>query len=135
MSLARVEAARAFIGRPFAHQGRTVHGMDCAGLLLLAERACGRELRDIDSYGRTPDAGRLLAAVEDNFGPALDRDPMPGDVLLMRFEREPQHLGIVGLMPYGENVLSLIHTYASQGRVLEMRLCEKWQRRIIGVYR
>lgn len=130
-----MEAARAFLGVPFMHQGRTVHGLDCAGLVWMAERACGRYPRDVKGYSRHPWKDGLRKAVEDHFGPPVDRDPQPGDVLLMRHTcQEPEHMGIVGLHPNGG--LSLIHSYAgnSAKRVVEVRLCDDWRSKILAVY-
>ena len=52
----------------------------------------------------------------------------PGDLLLMRFAREPQHLAVL----VGENI---VHAYANAGRCVEHRLDDAWSRRIVRVYR
>lgn len=130
---ALVAAARRYLGVPFRHRGRTSGGLDCAGLLVLSYRAHGVELPDIRIYGREPHRNGLVRAVEAGFGPALDRDPRPGDVLLMRFEEEPHHLGIVG--DYAHGGLSLIHAYGTAGKVVEHRLDDVWRGRIVAVYR
>lgn len=132
MNLARVAAARHFLGCPFEHQGRAVWGMDCAGLLVVTELALGRVLSETyQGYGRTPHAGRLRAAVAANFTP-VTRAPEPGDVVLMRLQREPQHVGIVG--DYGHGELSLIHSYSGVGQVVETILDDRWRRRILEVF-
>lgn len=136
MNLARVEAARTFIGVKFQHQGRTVHGLDCAGLLWLAERACGRDPPDVKGYSRHPWKDGLRAAVEGYFGPPVQRDLEPGDVLLMKHSRrdEPEHLAIVGIHPSGG--LSIIHAYAgnSARKVVETILDAPWRAKILAVY-
>lgn len=128
-----VDAARSYLGVPFRHRGRTSAGLDCAGLLVVAYRDLGIELPDIRIYGREPHKNGLVRAVEDGFGQPLGRAPEPGDVLLMRFEREPHHLGIVG--DYIHGGLSLIHAYGAAGRVVEHRLDAAWRARIVAVYR
>jgi cell wall-associated NlpC family hydrolase len=128
-----VAAARALLGVPFRHRGRTRSGLDCAGLLVLSYRAHGVELPDIRIYGREPHRNGLVRAVEAGFGPPVARGPEPGDVLLMRFEEEPHHLGIAGDYVYGG--LSLIHAYGTAGKVVEHRLDDLWRGRIVAVYR
>ena len=54
--------------------------------------------------------------------------PQAGDVLLMRFTGEPQHLAIYA----GPNI---IHSYQTVGKVCEHILDAKWARRIVRVYR
>jgi hypothetical protein len=53
----------------------------------------------------------------------------PGDVLLMRFTRHPQHLAIAGDRgaPF-----SLIHAYADAGVCVEHGVDAKWLRRIVA---
>jgi cell wall-associated NlpC family hydrolase len=55
-------------------------------------------------------------------------DMQAGDVLMMRFTGEPQHVGIYT----GD---TLIHAYESVGKVVEHRMDDKWLRRIVRVYR
>jgi uncharacterized protein YijF (DUF1287 family) len=69
----------------------------------------------------------------------LERVPtssmQPGDVVWIRFEREPQHLAIVG--DYVHGGLSLIHAYNGAGpsRVCEHRLDAEWRNRIVAAWR
>lgn len=142
MDTALVAAARGYLGAPFVHQGRLPAGMDCAGLLVLAYADCGRQLRDLSGYGRTPWRDGLEAALEDNFGPALpDGEKIePGDkLLILGRSGEPQHIAIAG--DYYLGGISLIHTRsdlfrgAERGRVTEHRLDERWAKLIFKVYR
>ena len=55
----------------------------------------------------------------------------PGDVLLMRFTRHPQHLAIVS--ERGEP-FSLIHAYADAGAYLDHGADVRWLRRIVAAY-
>jgi cell wall-associated NlpC family hydrolase len=121
-----VEAARKYLGCPYHHQGRSMHGIDCAGLLVAAYRDCGVELEDLPAYGREPWKDGLRAAVELNFH-KVDREPEPGDVLLLRWGREPSHLAIV-------TERGIIHSYASVGKVVETSYGLAWRNRTVGVY-
>lgn len=127
-----VTSARACLGTPFAHQGRVVGvGLDCAGLAVHAVRAAGVDVLDFSGYGRTPNKGRLAAALDAQ--PMLERvadiaDRAAGDILLMRFLGEPQHVGIC-------TGAGIIHAYESVGACCEHDLCSKWAARIVRVYR
>lgn len=122
-----VLAARAYLGCPFHHQGRTIHGLDCAGLLVLAYRDLGIELQDLPAYGREPWNDGLRECVERNFS-KVKGGGVPGDILLMRYRREPQHLAIA-------TEKGMIHAYATAGKVVETNIGPTWINRIVGIYR
>lgn len=132
MSEAIVTAARACLRTPFRHQGRHPgQALDCAGLVLVALRAVDADCRDVPGYGRNPAGHALEDALDAQ--PCLARVPsvadrQPGDVLLMRFGTEPQHLAICA----GETI---IHAYQQVGMVCEHRLADVWVARIVRVYR
>lgn len=122
-----VDAARAWLGTPFHHQGRAIEvGVDCAGVVVGVARALGIEVEDVAGYGREPHR-RLL---EQQLERQLLRVPAPkmGDVLLMRFAADPQHVAICA----GETI---IHAYSSVGRCVEHRYADVWRRRTVAVYR
>ena len=127
-----IAAARACLGTPFAHQGRVVGvGLDCAGLAVVAVRAAGVDVLDFAGYGRTPNKGHLAAAMDAQ--PMLERvaniaDREAGDIILMRFLGEPQHVGIC-------TGAGIIHAYEAVGTCCEHDLCAKWAARIVRVYR
>ena len=122
-------AARSFLGTPFRHQGRIPGlALDCAGLVVSVAKEIGADYIDRPGYSRNPSGGLLESALDDQ--PCLERvtDRQPGDVLLMRFSGEPQHLAIFT----GENI---IHSYEAVGKVCEHRLASVWAARIVRVYR
>lgn len=125
-----IAAARACLGTPFRHQGRLPgRGLDCVGLVVHAARAAGIELIDTPAYGRSPCRNMLQAALDAQ--PALVHvtDRQPGDLLLMRFAGEPQHLALLT----ADN--TIVHAYASIENVCEQRLAQVWAARIVRVYR
>ena len=130
---ALVSAARRYLGVPFRHRGRTSRGLDCAGLIWLGYADLGVVLPDVRIYGREPHRNGLVEAVGRALGSAVIGPLQPGDVLLMRFDREPHHLGVVG--DYAHGGLSLIHAYGTAGKVVEHRLDDLWRGRIVAVYR
>ena len=124
-----IAAARACIGTPFRHQGRIPGvALDCAGLIVAVAESVGADYIDHPGYGRNPANGLLESVLDEQ--PFLERvfDRQPGDVLLMRFSGEPQHLAICA----GD---TLIHSYEAVGRVCEHRLASVWAARIVRTYR
>lgn len=136
-----VDIAREWLGTPFLHQGRRKHiGCDCIGLMLGVMDEAGiwvdgvSPLKlDVPDYTMQPDGKRLKAALVRYLQPVPIDKMVPGHIALMRFEREPQHVGIIGDYQR-DNALSLIHCYQQAGKVVEHRLDSKWQRRIIAVF-
>lgn len=144
-----VTAARGWLGTRFAHQGRVKAtaqhkgGCDCLGLLVGVAKELGlrrregtalRALSDYDrtDYGHIPDGARLQFLLEEALVPVTVQEVEPGDILLFRFDGNPQHLAIVSDYPQG---LGIIHAYAEARKVIEHRLDEAWRGRIVRAYR
>lgn len=124
-----VKAARSYLGVRFRHQGRNRLGVDCAGLVVLTFADCGIPVRDEFGYGKYPDTAHLRATLAEQLTPAVGMQA--GDVVLMRFDRDAQHLGIVTDHPNG---LGIIHAYAGARKVVEHRIDKQWADRIVAVY-
>ena len=128
-----VTAARQCLGTPFRHQGRIAgFGLDCAGVAIHVARQIGAWHLDVSGYGRTPAQGQLERSLDSQ--PCLQRvarieDRQPGDLLLMRFTAEPQHLAF--LTRDG----TIVHAYEAAGTCCEHRLADVWVSRIVRVYR
>ncbi len=117
-----VQAARAWLGTPFHHQARLKGvGVDCVGLVIGVARELGLVAADfdVDTYPRVPDGVSLMHLVNLHLTP-LQGEMAPGHVVVVRFDRDPQHLGILG--DYRHGGLSIIHAAAEPGRVIETRL-------------
>ena len=137
-----MEAARGFIGVPWRHRGRNRLGIDCAGLCWAAYHAAGVTLPDYRLYGREPHRDGLVAHTAAALGDPVMVAPvdagamMPGDVLVMRFTREPHHMGVVGVRDYGGTpALTLIHADGDVGLVHEQRMTPDMVARITHVFR
>lgn len=129
-----IAAARGFLGVRWRHQGRSTRGVDCAGLVICAMRAVGRDPVDVEGYGRVPYRAGLEDALAANLGDPLPVESMQvGDVALMRFAGQPSHVGIIGDYRYGG--YSLIHAFAQNRQVVEHGLDENWRGSIVGIYR
>ena len=127
-----VAAARGWLGTPWRHQGRLKGvAVDCAGLVVGVGRELGLLAFDTRAYGRIPDGQRLRALCDQHLRPKPVAEVAPGDVLLLRFTRHPQHLALAGDRG---TPFSLIHAYAEAGACVEHGADAKWLRRIVAAY-
>lgn len=119
-----VRAARQLLDTPYHHQGRLRGvGVDCVGLLIGVARDLGLVPSgfDVPPYPRTPDGTSLMHLAELHMQPLQPGEAVqPGHVVVVRFDQEPQHLGVAA--DYRHGGLSLIHSVARPGRVIETRL-------------
>ena len=127
-----VAAARTRIGTPFHHQGTVAGvGMDCRGLVVDVATELGIKTSIETNYSRYP-TGQHLIEVCDQYMERIQTDELlPGDVVAIMFEGDPQHVAFVGDYAGG---LSLIHSLARRG-VVEHRLDSVWSKRITQAYR
>jgi len=138
-SEAIVLEAREWVGVRWRHQASSKQfGADCIGLIAGVGLALGLEeakrwLTDArrTSYRARPDSKMLLAAANDYLLPIQTSQIAAGDILLMRFDIDPQHFAIVSsLVPY-----RIIHSYAQMRKVVEHGVDRVWRSRIVGAYR
>jgi cell wall-associated NlpC family hydrolase len=123
-------AARECIGTPFRHLGRIVgRGLDCIGVVIHCAQSLGADHWTSESYGRNPNGGILEAALDAQPCLEIVTDRQPGDILLMRFNTEPQHVAVYTAED------TIIHGYESVGIVCEHRLSGVWAARIVKIYR
>jgi hypothetical protein len=119
---ALADSARQFIGKPFRHRGRGPRYFDCAGLVLAAYKRLGVTLPDFLLYGREPHMDGLVSHVQAALGAPVS-SPQDGDVVLIRYNKEPHHVCVIGTKAYGgTQSLTMIHADGAVGRVLEQRL-------------
>jgi cell wall-associated NlpC family hydrolase len=127
-----VDAARAYLGVPYDHQGRSRFGIDCCGLVVLAARGCGIEVEDARGYSRVPDGKTFLGHIEKQMLRIPLSELRPGDVLAFTFLRDPQHAAIV---TQTAPVLKIIHAHMRVRKVVEHALDDAWMRKITSAYR
>lgn len=142
-----VAQERTWLGTKYHHQGRLkksltcTGGVDCIGLVIgiINELGISDEqefcLSKYDSinYSMSPQTTKLSECFDLHLD-SIDKDKItPGDVLLFKFWKEPQHVGIVSNYPTGD--LGLIHCNSSSGFVVEQPLSDSWKRMITHAYR
>lgn len=126
-----IAAARECLETPFHHQGRVVGvGMDCAGVLVHILQRHGLPYVDERGYPRYPYHG-LMQRILDSQPSLLKisrKQLEAGDVLLMRYRSEPQHVAIY-------TVATIIHGSSEHGRCVEHTLDSHARFRVTAAYR
>jgi cell wall-associated NlpC family hydrolase len=118
--------ARALVGVPWKHQGRSGYGVDCIGLIDLSFKGAGIDwakligVVDQRDYGRSAQP-ELLRLVREHC--EIVSLPIDGCLIVMKFpqERYPRHFGI-----YAHG--NIIHADARAGNVVEHGYRGLWQR-------
>jgi len=130
-----VQEARTWLGTPFHHQARLKGvGCDCVGLVIGVARALALVAADFDvpAYPRTPDGTSLLALTDQHLAPITKAFMQPGDVVVLAFDKDPQHLAVLGNYRHGG--LSIIHAHSVHGAVVESRLMFSSSLRFVAAY-
>ena len=124
-----IDVARTWIKTPFRHQGRTKQvAADCIGVVYGAAIELGLTDTTLPIYAKSPHAGQLEAGLRACRELACVLIPAPGDILVFRFARDLQHVGIYT----GRNI---IHAYQPLGECVEHRFCQKWKARQLLAFR
>lgn len=134
--------ARSYLGTPFVHQGRKPGvGLDCAGLIIAVARELGlvAPTFDVSNYAQQPDQRSIVEACDSHLVKVNKREARPSDVIVIAWDRWPQHLGIMGTYRLAPAHRTLIHAFMRQGekdaRVVEHRLTPDLMRKIVCAYR
>ncbi len=142
-----VTQARTWLGTKYHHQGRLkkstkgAGGVDCIGLIvgvckeLGIQDGAGIPISEYDQtgYALYPEGKRLEQAVLKHLRLVPAEKMRPGDILLFKIFKEPQHVGLVS--DYVDGGFGIIHCNSRSGAVVEHVLSDTWQRMIVGVYR
>lgn len=123
-----IAAARGWIGVRWLHQGRTLGGIDCVGLVLVSLSEIGIIIPDMQGYRRSPNPEQFLGHIREHSLPA--NQPLPGTVGIFRDGTQPCHVGIFAEM-HGQP--SLIHAYAGTGIVMEEPFIHDWPSKLVEV--
>lgn len=136
-----VKQARTWLGTPFHHQARLKKkGCDCLGLIvgvvdeLGLKDKTGKLLAGYDeiTYSKLPNGEHLIAKLQSVLKEIPKAKAKPGDLGLFKIGDNPQHLAI--LTDY-EGEIGMIHCEARTRKVVEHRLDNEWNERLIKVFR
>lgn len=128
--LALIIEARAWIGVPFQHQGRSRLGVDCGGFIVEILRRAGALPTDYVEpldYGRAPSP--QLGELVDSYCERVTRAES-ATLILIRwpFHREPSHVALC-------TGPTLIHCYSKDHGVVEQGYRAQWLTRTERIYR
>lgn len=120
-----VNEARTYLDIPWRHQGRTVHGIDCAGLILCVGRKLGVMPQDYDvqGYSRRPNQFQFIAAFREHMDELPLQDAQPGDAVTFIDGPYPCH---VGILTERNGVLYFVHAYAGCRKTIEQPYQGEW---------
>ena len=125
--------ARALLGTPWRHLGRSETGLDCIGLVLVAAARAGIVLPDPAPYAREPSEQKLRQGMAS----VLDFVPLgeiaQGDVLVMNLGLYAGHVGLYATHPV-YRAPAVVHAYLPRKRVVE-ELLEQHRAGLTGAYR
>lgn len=110
-----VDEARSFLDVPWVHQGRSRHGIDCAGLLIRTMLQLGLPVEDMQGYRRTPNGMEFVEHIRRQTVPAPEIKA--GSIGIFREVSFPCHTGFFSFDENGN--LHLIHAYIGLGKVIE----------------
>lgn len=113
-----IEAARAYLGVPFRHQGRTRRGVDCVGLVVLAATDAGFTIADRTDYSHRLTDNELLNGILSHCDSVTS--PQPGDIALFQLPNHQQHCAVVTAI----DPVYILHAYAPLRKVVEHRLAK-----------
>jgi cell wall-associated NlpC family hydrolase len=129
-----VDTARAWVGTPFRHQGRTREkGVDCIGLVIGVAAELGVQLTAPADYSESPASNLVISYSDQQAIPVPGNGLRPGAVaVLWGWNRnEAQHFAFIGSHAGRP---TMIHAFSRAGKVVEHGWDSFWLRRLVRVY-
>lgn len=130
-----VTEARSWIGTPWHHGQHLKHiGTDCVGFIYGVAHELGVMAdfpAEFKGYGWHPNAVLLYQACDKFMWRIPKSEAGLGDVLLLKFETDPQHFGIIT----DTNPTYMTHAHTPRGSVVEHGLSADWPARVLAAYR
>ncbi|MGV1017442.1 MAG: C40 family peptidase [Fluviibacter phosphoraccumulans] len=123
-----VDCARGYLGVRWRHQGRSANGLDCIGLVVRVAHDLGLSTDDASDYGRVAEGKRLQHEFDKRFVVVPKESAQPGDIILMAYYGNPQHVGLM-------TDIGIIHAMLGVRKVVEHRIDHVWNSRIIRTYK
>jgi cell wall-associated NlpC family hydrolase len=132
-----VKTARSLLGVKWVHQGRTVHGIDCGGVIVYTLEQNGLMEPDSPTYGRRPREYEFVHTFIRNGAVRIPtHSAIFGDAVLMRIATFPGHCGIITpSRPDGSGPRMFVHAYAPYRKVVESPYDDYWISKTWGAFR
>ncbi len=111
-----ISKARTWLEVPWVHQGRTRHGVDCAGLIILVGHSLGLVDYDTTNYQRRTHGQDFLQHFRMNMSEKPLKEARPGDIILFRDSAYPCHSAVLGER---NESMTIIHAHAPRRKVVE----------------
>lgn len=128
-----VDEARTWIGTPWHHLGRVKGaGCDCIGLVVGVANALGIPVEDSDRYPRHHAGNQFELEVFRQTDGVNPRMLKPGDLILMKFDKESNHIAIV---TETEPYIKIIHAYAVARKVVEHSFDDTFRQKMFSCRR
>ncbi len=128
-----VAYARSKIGIRWRHQGRNDHGIDCAGLCIMAGNDLGLIDYDFFRYSPRPSSRRFVEQIKEagciEITPWSLTKLLPGDIVVMSYGKYPMHCGIYAIR---DGIPTFIHSSAVGRKVREEDLVMPLSLQVFG---
>jgi cell wall-associated NlpC family hydrolase len=131
-SAAIVAEARAWLGVPWRHQGRSRSGIDCVGLVVRVAQALLLSDYDSAGYGRRAQGQGFVEHFRSNMDGVAIPEAGPGDVLVFADRAYPCHCGFL-TQRLGQP--HLLHAHALRRQVIEEPYAGEWPFKIKFAFR
>jgi cell wall-associated NlpC family hydrolase len=128
-----IAEARAYLGVPWVHQGRSRDGIDCLGLVVQAARVSHANTVDLRDYAAQAHDETMLQVCHQHMDRVQTSDLLPGDVVIAKYGNQ-RHMAIVTDYPVAGE-LALLHASSIYGKVVEHRLDATWRRLLLAAFR
>lgn len=128
-----VEEARKYLGVPWVHQGRNIHGVDCLGLIDVAVKKLGINIEHEANYSRFYNPGVLVAELFKYGCKQIDKEQgRHADLLLIKVGKFPTH---IGFLTFKGSERWFLHSFEVAGHVREERMHDMLWRRVSHAFK
>jgi cell wall-associated NlpC family hydrolase len=127
-----IDQARKWLGTKWMHQGRTEHGIDCVGLIVVVGKSLGAICYDKTDYQRRPNGYDFMACFnESGLINKKPREALEGDILIFRESAYPCHTGFLSIKKGKKHI---IHAHLLRRKVVEEPFISPWSDKVVACF-